>query len=457
MKKTLKSSVNHDKGRSLSLAAFMSVAFLLSTGCAPTRTATPNASQPTDSERTRVAIAPSPTASPVPAGHLVPISALPEGVKKLAFLNAEWQKTHGNAQPGKFFAVDRGDRKGVDLEKIKVPTVSGLGTDVEPQNLSGSQIKINPDADVEFEFFDIKTRKAFKYVVKRGELTKISQAVAPGAQERRIGDKKPSREERAQEDQVTKGWSNATDTRTRRAIADGYSDKNSVYQNFADYGGGTATVLYASASHMVAITAAHVIYQDDGSFSTSKISPRMDNGSTSPTWGSWTAYKFGYFPAFLDNNCAAIFTFSSCAKYDIALVFATPDSNVNGYPNGLGWGYRSQSFLDSHTKYSRGYPGCGSGYGPSPCTENTLYGDTSFSVGSFGDTDSDGWPRTLYHSSDTSPGQSGSSLYYYRDGNPYVFGVGSGQTCQEDCNSSRPNFARAHNEVWYDFINSVVP
>ena len=91
----------------------------------------------------------------------------------------------------------------------------------------------------------------------------------------------------------------------------------------------------------------------------------------------------------------------------------------------MGWGYRPKSFLDDHTKYRRGYPGCDYSHSPSSCTTNNLYGDGALSVGSFSKLDADGWNRQIRFSSDINPGDSGSGLYYYRDGNPYVFAVTS--------------------------------
>ena len=80
------------------------------------------------------------------------------------------------------------------------------------------------------------------------------------------------------------------------------------------------------------------------------------------------------------------------------------------------------------------------------------------SVGSFSHWDSDYWNRKIKFSSDLNPGDSGSGLYYYRDGNPYVFAVTSAEpsSCKTDCSSSRPNSARRITPQFYDFINSVI-
>ncbi len=382
---------------------------------------------------------------------------VPKGLVDLPFLQAGWSEKHGGAKPGVFKEVKREKRTGVDTEKLDLlPTVKvdlKERPDLSRENVP--RIESLAGASV-LEFFDISSNRYFTYVVDRMELAKASRHMAKLPNEYKLKGERLSDKEIMRDGAVKKSWSNATDNRTRRAIADGFSDTNSIYQRLADYGGCSATVLSATSTRMVAITAAHCVFTAGNNFSNSKLRPRR-NGSTSPTWGSWSAYAFGYYPQYLNNDCDDNWDGGDCIKHDIALVIASPDSGATA-PSGMGWGYRPKSFLDSHSKYRRGYPGCSNGHSPSPCTTNNLYGDGALSVGSFSKKDGDNWNRQIRFSSDANPGDSGSGLYYYRDGFPYVFAVTSAEpsSCKTSCTSSRPNYARRITPQFYDFINSVV-
>lgn len=380
---------------------------------------------------------------------------IPPGLAKLPFLQDGWSEQHNRAKPGKLKEVKRVIMKGIETEQLNMmPEIKDVD-DIE-EDLRDEKVHEIGDlkGEVEFEFFDLASNRFFIYTVDRAELAKASRSVAKLLDENRAEAKPVDRKDMEREDDINKSWSNSTDNRTRRAIADGYSDTHSIYQSLADYGGCSATVLSASNSRMVAITAAHCIFTGNN-FSTSKLRPRR-NGGTSPTWGSWTVNGFLYYSAFLNNDCENDFD-SGCIKHDIALVIASPDSGATP-PRGMGWGVRPKSFLDDHTKYRRGYPSCDYSHSPSPCTTNNLYGDGALSVGSFSKLDGDGWNRQISFSSDINPGDSGSGLYYYRDDNPYVFAVTSAEPsgCKTNCISSRPNKGRRITPQFYDFINSVI-
>lgn len=357
--------------------------------------------------------------------------------------------------PGKVMEVKREKRLGVDTEKMTLmPQVSEEKG--EPEDVSEEVVPeiASLKGSVELELFDLSTSRYFSYVVSLAELAKFSREKSRLPDESNPAGKRVSTKERRLEDSVKKSWSNATDNRTRRAIADGYSDTNSIYQRIADFGGCSANVLSANSSRMIAITAAHCVLIAGNNFTSSKLRPRR-NGGTSPTWGSWTPYSFAYYSSFLNENCDDNWK-SKCIRRDIALVFASPDSDATP-PQGMGWGYRPKSFLDDHSKYRRGYPGCNNGHSPSGCTTNNLYGDGSLSVGSFSKKQN-GWNRQFRFSSDVNPGDSGSGLYYYRNGFPYVFGVTSAEPsgCKTSCSSSRPNYGRRITPDFFDFINSVM-
>ena len=390
-----------------------------------------------------------------PTGTYAQSINLPESLLKLPVVE---QGLIGIGQAGEYGLlkeIKRTKKKGIETDKMNLLPATRFvrETDVSKKEFIPNIGEMKGDSS--FEFFDLDSKRSFQYIVPRARLAELSRMVAQQPDENIHERRRPMEYEIKMEDSVRKSWSNAHDSRTRRAIADGYGDSHSIYQSIADYGGCSANVLTANWNRMVEITAAHCIFRADNSFSTSRIRPRR-NGSTSPTWGSWTVNLFGYYPAYLDNNCEQSWSGSNCIKHDIALIVASPDAGATP-PQGMGWGYRPGSFLNSHTKYRRGYPGCSHSHSPSGCTTNNLYGDGQLSVGNFAHKDHDNWNRRIRFSSDLNPGDSGSGLYYYRNGFPYVFAVTSAeQSCKESCTSSRPNYARRITPQWYDFINTVV-
>jgi V8-like Glu-specific endopeptidase len=364
--------------------------------------------------------------------------------------------------PGQFFEVKREARKGIETDTLNMMPEDRDQRE-QPQDTSREVVPdwqwrlkdLNLKGEVAFEFFDLRSGRYFGYAANRAQLARLARTKSklpdqsdPGT---RISESDIRLEEKTQ-----RSWSNSTDNRTRRAIADGWSDNNSIYQRLADYGGCSATVLAANNTRMIAITAAHCIFTAGNNFSTSKLRPRR-NGGASPTWGSWSPYGFAYYEAYLNNDCEDNWNGGDCIKHDIALVFAEPDPGAN-VPANMGWAVRSHDFLDAHTKYRRGYPGCGLPHSPAGCTADNLYGDGALSVGGFSSPDSDGWNRRFKFSSDINPGDSGSGLYYYRDGFPYVFGVTSAEPggCKTDCSSSRPNSGRRITPDFFDFISCVM-
>ena len=306
-----------------------------------------------------------------------------------------------------------------------------------------------------FEFYDITTERTFQMSASMADLAEFARSMSRSPNESNPLDR-PDREAVAKDEQTAKGWTNANDSRTRRAIADGYPDNNDIYQRIADYGGCSANIISANSQRLVATTAGHCVFATQNTFSNSVISPRR-NGTASPTWGTWTAVGFGYDGNFRDLNCADAWDGSQCIQHDIALVIAVPNPGATP-PKSMGWAYRSKSWLNARSKYRRGYPGCSETASPAGCTVNNLYGDgASWSIGPLDHPVSGGWNREMSYSSDTSPGDSGSGSYYYRNGYPYVFGVDSASSCQT-CSSgdTYPNKLRRITPVWFDFISDVV-
>lgn len=381
---------------------------------------------------------------------------IPDNARNLRLFGDDWKNLPWISEFGKFEEIKREQRKPIDTDKLDLMPVTA-----EDKEEETSQYEQVPPVDqlkgvAEFEFFDIHSNRTFSYTAKQSDLAGFSRLISESDDENSPGDEPLSKDEIRLEDARKKAWSNANDSRTRRGSTDGYSDTNNIYQSIANYGGCSATVLTANSTRMVAITAAHCVFTEDYTFNYSKIEPRKD-GSASPTWGRWTPYAFGYYAGYIDSDCEANWNGSRCIKHDIALVIASPDAGATA-PRGMGWGYRNKSYLNGNSsKYRRGYPGCSSSDSPLNCNGDTLYGDGRLAVGNFSKLDSDLWNRQIRHSSDTNPGDSGSSMYYYRNNHPYVFAVHSAsQDCDESCSSSRPNYARRITPQFFDIINSVV-
>ncbi len=382
-------------------------------------------------------------------------TGIPAGLESLSIVKYARSVNNPSGGYGEIREVTREKREPVDTSNLDMSLPK-----TEPQRPEEyKEEKIPEIADLhdesQFEFYDIESGRSFQFTIERSTLAKLSRQVADTANEH-TGDRKPATvEEIRAESRFGKSWSWANDSRTRRGIQDGYSDTNSVYQNLANYGGCSATVLSANNNEMVALTAAHCIYLAGNQYSYSNIEPRK-NGSSSPNWGTWSPVAFGFYPSFINNDCEDNWNGSACIRHDIALVIATPDAGATP-PNGMGWGYRNSTAINAYDKYRRGYPGCGSGHSPAPCSGDFLYGDGRLNLGGYSETDADNWYRRVKFSSDLNPGDSGSGLYYYRNGNPYVFAVTSAEDwCGPACWYSRPNHARRITPEWYDFINSVV-
>ncbi|SEL52498.1 trypsin-like serine peptidase [Halomonas daqiaonensis] len=355
------------------------------------------------------------------------------------------------------FVIDRPRRTSIDTQDMQLmPSVEfDNDEDIDEERLTPPDLgELRQQARlVDFEFYDMGSGRSFQVVSPRARLAAFAREVNELVDETNPEGKPVSDEMIEQESRIEKAWSNRTDNRIRRAIADGFSDRHSIYQRIADYGGCSANVLVANSRRMIAITAAHCVFTSSGNISNASIRPRRDGG-TSPTWGSWSVYGYGYYPQFLNNNCDSSFS-GGCIRHDIALIFARPDRGATP-PAGMGWGYRRKGFLNGHNAYRRGYPGCGSPHSPSGCTTNALYGDGDVFNRFFAFRDSDGWPRQFRFSSDTNPGDSGSGLYYYRNGYPYVYGVTSAErNCRQNCRGRTPSFGRRITPEFFDFINSV--
>jgi len=333
--------------------------------------------------------------------------------------------------------VSKADMKdGKDKERAVVPKLSSL------KGIST------------FEFLDVTTGRAFQMTASEAEMAEFARSMSRMPNESNPLDR-PDPKAVAQDEQMNKAWSNADDSRTRRAISDGYSDTHSIYQRMANYGGCSANVISANSTRLIATTAGHCVFATRRTFNYSTVDPRR-NGAASPAWGTWTPVGFVYAPAYRDLGCEGAFTWD-CIPNDIALVVAVPNAGATP-PSTMGWGYRSKSWLSARPKFRRGYPGCWMEHSPAVgCTTDNLYGDGPFTIGPLAYPVSGGWNRMMSVSSDWSPGDSGSGAYYYRGGYPYVFAVTSAElSCGATCTDDYPNFLRRITPNWFHLISDVV-
>ncbi|MDG1988120.1 MAG: hypothetical protein P8J18_09085 [Halieaceae bacterium] len=365
------------------------------------------------------------------------------------------QKSSGvvNAE---FKEVQRAPLKGIntdDLDMSRTVSEEDMKGAIEKERAVVPRLSSLRD-NSEFEFYDITTARTFQMSASMAEMADFSRSMSRNPDQSMPLDR-PDRREVAQDEQTKKSWSNAHDSRSRRAIADGYPDTASIYQRIANYGGCSANVISANSQRLVATTAGHCVFATRNTFSSSTVDPRR-NGSASPTWGTWTAVGFAYDPNYRDLNCEGAWDGSKCIKHDIALVIAVPNAGATP-PKTMGWAYRSKSWLNARNKYRRGYPGCSYSYSPAGCTTNNLYGDGAFSIGGLWYPVSGGWNRVMAVSTDLNPGDSGSGSYYYSGDYPYVFAVTSAeQLCGTSCTGTHVNYLRRITPVWFDFISDLI-
>ncbi|MEE9366832.1 MAG: hypothetical protein V3W44_09115 [Dehalococcoidales bacterium] len=302
----------------------------------------------------------------------------------------------------------------------------------------------------ELVIVDDDTHRRFRYIVNRLKLRTATQRIA---QHETPGHSTPlDAREREREDELEESTSSSNDSRVRRGWADGYGLNS--YAMMGDWSGCSATIFQASSSRVWVLTAAHCLFTNDqGSATSADLVPRRDatlSAGDAP-YGRWARGTYIYEPKYLSENCESDYD-AECTQWDIALVRFTPISGTGAsMPKSMGWAYKSGSYLSGRSKYRRGYPGCGTG-APSGCTSNVLYGDGSLSHGEFLFQNPDGWNRVIKHGSDTNSGDSGSGMYYYKNGSTTrLYGVHiAGDDSCVSCPSSNPNFMRRLTEFWYD-------
>ncbi|MEM6989340.1 MAG: trypsin-like serine protease [Myxococcota bacterium] len=234
-------------------------------------------------------------------------------------------------------------------------------------------------------------------------------------------------------------WSNGTDSRTRRAVADGYPTWTWPFRTighfatFAPVGGCTGTII----GRRTIVTSAHCVWGSGGVIQQT-FNARADPSNPAPYGSAVTTNYIMPSGWFSESNCGTSTASSACFKHDIAVVrLSQPIGDGTGQ---MGFGAFPKNQTEGFSTYMRGYPACQPGAPwppavPAGCTNGALYGQSaSCGAAQFKNSGcrGDGWYCTFDVKCDGSAGQSGSAVYAYNTSlgsGPVALGVYSKSEC----------------------------
>lgn len=179
--------------------------------------------------------------------------------------------------------------------------------------------------------------------------------------------------------------------------------------------------------------------------------PGYDSQDANPSpYGEWyrcywvtipTAYTNGNSSA---HDYAVIDTDVGCNSVRDGVNSDAPGSTVGW----LGFYTASESDIESHTGYVRGYPGHGSCGSPAVSCNVRVWGDTSSA------SETNATSNMIEHQADTSGGQSGSGFYHYADPSCSGCGYGPYLVGMHRAGSASHNLARRFDSTVYSFMKA---
>jgi len=252
------------------------------------------------------------------------------------------------------------------------------------------------------------------------------------------------------EPRTNHSWSNGADSRSRMAIADGFTASHFPFKTISYMDGGTYGCTGTIIGEKVLLTAAHCVWNTDlDELDQQNVYPRRD-GNTSPH-GSAQLGLFWINPDYLDESCGS--PGEPCNMYDIAIIQLTDD--LGNDVGAMGFAATNTTATVGYQIRMRGYPSCHADWAdqrPASCSSKKLYGSgqdcdaSNFHAGGYY---SDNWYCEFKATCDGSAGQSGAAAYTYDisgfGGNPAALGVFSQMDCDgEECmgNATPNHFTR---------------